>query len=367
MISPRAEGSLFIPTAVTLQDYERHALFFKENPLIKELVILGYSTTSINSMLRCGQESRMCLRKCGCGKWVEFVYYRCNLRTCETCSKIRASKIRNKWLPFLYSQELNRTHQLYFLTISPKNYEDLEYGLKEIKDNFNKWKRHKYLTQRIKAGLYVIEVIQTWKGKPQYDKQGNFLYFHKRDGWNIHLHMLLYGGRLDNKIRGYCLDCGQNQMSFDKKENKFYCSNHKCQSKNVIIKGQPKLNAMWEESTGSRAHFYIKKVNSVKKALNYVLKYVVADKGEFKDEKGLARYIKTIHRKRLISPFGKFIGVKIPTPPQIHVCEKCGFEIEYIFDELEIWNFVYKPHMKELPPDPPPVIEYVKIGERRYN
>lgn len=363
-LSGRAEGSLFIPTAVTLQDYEHNDLLFSENPLVKELVMLGYSPTSINSMLRCGEESRMCLRECGCGKWVECVYYRCNLRTCEKCSKIRAGKIKDKLLPFLYSQKRDSLNQLYFLTLSPRNYEDLEFGLKDIKKNFNKWKRHEYLKQRIKAGLYIVEVIQTWKGKPQYDKDGNFLYVHEKDGWNIHFHILLYGRRLDNKIRGKCLDCGQNQMSFDRYNHEFYCSNHKCQSRDVLVK-QPKLNILWEESTGTRAHFHIRRIDSVKKALNYVLTYVTTDKNEFRDEKGLARYIKAIHTKRLISPFGEFTKVKIPTPPRFHVCRRCGFEVKYTFDELLIWEFLYKPLMKGSPPDLPLVIEYVKISERR--
>lgn len=355
--------SLFIPTAVTLQDYEHNNLLFIENPLVKELVDLGYSSTSINSMLRCGEESRMCLRECGCGKFVEYVHYRCNLRTCKKCSKVRAGKIKDKLLPFLYSQKLDKLNQLYFLTLSPENYDNLEFGLEDIKKNFNKWKRHKYLEKRIKAGIYVVEVVQTWEGKPQYDKGGNFLYYHSKEGWNIHLHILLYGRRLDNKIRGHCLDCGQNQMSFDKEAHKFYCSNHKCKSRNVIYK-QPKLNYMWQESTGSSAHFHIQKVSSVKKALNYVLKYVTANKGEFKDEKGLARYIKAIHKKRLISPFGEFTKVKIPIPPKINICKKCGFEIKSTFDELEIWNFLYKSHMNCPLPDPPPIIEYIKIDER---
>ena len=362
--SSTAERSLFIPTALTLHDYEDNFLLFKEKPLVKELVDLGYPPTSINSMLRCGQESRVCLRDCCCGKSVKWVYYRCNLRTCKECSKIRASKIKNKLIPFLYSQKRDRMNQLYFLTLSPKNYEDLEFGLKDIKKNFNKWKRHKYLVNRIRAGIYILEVVQTWKGKPQYDKKGNFLYYHEKEGWNIHLHMLLYGRRLDNKIRGNCLDCGQNQMSFDKHSGKFYCSNHKCQSRNVTYR-QPKLNRMWEESTGSRAHFHIQKINSVKKALNYVLSYVTMDKSSFKNDKGIALYMKTTHKKRLISPFGEFTKVKIPTPPRDHICKKCGFEVKYIFDQEEIWNFLYKPYMKSPPPDPPTIVEYVKIAERR--
>lgn len=361
MVSQRAEGSLFIPTAITLHDFENNNLLFRENPLVKELVKLDYSPISINSMLRCGKEARLCLIGCGCGKRVDYAYYRCNLRTCEKCSQIRAGNIREKWLPFLYSLERNRLYDFYLLTLSPENYGDLEFGLKDIKKNFNKWKRHQYLEKRIKGGLCIIEVIQTWKGKPQYDKKGNFLYFHSKNGWNIHLHILLYSRRLDNKVRGKCLECGQNQISFDRGNHKFYCSNKKCQSRNVIYK-QPKLNRMWEESTGTSAHFYISKVNSVKKALNYVLKYVTADKTEFKDENGLAQYINAIHRKRLISPIGNFATAKVKTPPKIHVCKKCGFEVTYVFDELEIWNFLYKSKFKDSSPDPPPVIEYVKIN-----
>ena len=117
------------------QFFGENELVFRENPLSRELFKLEYPINSINSMLKCGRDNISAIQKCGCGKKEIVLKYNCNLRTCSECDKLRASRIRNKLLPFLRSQKIGRKYNLLFLTISPENYEDLEFGLKDIKKN----------------------------------------------------------------------------------------------------------------------------------------------------------------------------------------------------------------------------------------
>ena len=109
-------------------------------------------------MLRCGVKSGFdILVRCGCETKIIEVTHHCSLRTCKNCSKIRKRRISRKYFPSLNSLAQNRKYFMYFLTISPKNYKDLNYGLSHIKKSFSKFLRHLYIKDRIKAGLYVIE------------------------------------------------------------------------------------------------------------------------------------------------------------------------------------------------------------------
>ena len=70
-----------------------------------------------------------------------------------------------------------------------------EEGQKEIKIYFKKFLRRQYVKDRVKGGFFNIEATN------KYD-----------NGFNVHMHILYYGARLDNQIRGKCFDCGQNLM-----------------------------------------------------------------------------------------------------------------------------------------------------------
>ena len=91
-------------------------------------------------MIKCGTMSGFSVVKsCDCGKEVIPLTYHCSLRTCSNCSKIRKRRISRKYLPFLQKVHQDRKNFLYFLTISPRNYENLEEGMDHIKKSFSKF------------------------------------------------------------------------------------------------------------------------------------------------------------------------------------------------------------------------------------
>jgi len=373
-----AKRSLFIPKGITLQlinpkviesnknkegieysnlpnynleIYENNDLIFNVYPLIKELYNLGYPLKSLNSILRCGQEEDFITAKCDCGVRIIPLIHHCDSKTCQICSLRRKKRLRKRFLPFLRDCKLDNTSSLYFLTISPKNYFNLEEGLKEIRKDLAKWVRHKYLADRIKGGFFVIETKE------------------KEDGtWNIHLHMVIYGRRLDNRIRGQCLECNQNLLFYNRDLKKYYCANKKCNSMNVVVRDNSKLNQLWIESTGHEAHFHITHLKSASSTLNYMLKYVSMDKENFQSIQSEARYIIATRGKRLVSSFGTFYKIKLPKLLNIpRICPYCNKSIELTYNSILVSELLSR---ESPPPNNPsvwngiPHIEYVKISER---
>ena len=117
-----SEGALFSSSAISLH-----------------LASLGYPQKSINSMNKCQETNGdFVVSYCDCGKMdgVHALKHWCNLRTCLYCSKKRQRRIRRQYLSHLESLPVSRRTFLYFLTISPQNYDSLEYGLKDIRSSF---------------------------------------------------------------------------------------------------------------------------------------------------------------------------------------------------------------------------------------
>jgi hypothetical protein len=145
MSSSRAEGSLFSNSVIT-----------------SHLLELGYPKKSIDSMEKCGKETGFkFIKNCGCDTQIIRATHHCSLRTCESCAKIRKRRTINKYLPHLEGIYQTRRDFLYFLTISPENYSNLEEGLEHIKKSWSKFIRHDYIKKRIKGGFYVIETKRT--------------------------------------------------------------------------------------------------------------------------------------------------------------------------------------------------------------
>lgn len=371
--SQRAGGSLFIDSVISshhLSDYIHNQEVFDRNPLVKELVKLNYSINSINSMLKCGTEAGMILRSCspGCSKnKVLNLTHHCSLRTCPECSKIRKRRLFNQYYHYLKSLKIDSTNNFYFLNIAPKNYDTLEEGMMHIRKSFSKFLRHKYIKERIKGGIWIIE---TKNVSPDGSSKG----------WHVHLHVIFYGRRLDNYIRGECLDCGKKGiMKYDYNTKKFSCMYKKCLSKNVVIIQDSKIVRIWKKCSDRDGHIYIPSNYgnrySTTRTLNYVLKYVSANKDDFLDIKSLAVYICSIRKRKLINTFGEFFK----NPPKKHkpscFCSECGEKINYLFNieligELALnhpnSSYLDKQGIKVIkePPDMlngTPEIEYVKI------
>lgn len=323
-----SEGALFIHKAIS-----------------SELRLLNYPEDSIASMERCGHfTGELLFRECGCDVSPVRIVHNCNLRTCPRCSLRRKSRIFSRFMPFFRKYPVTRSHFFQFLTISPPNYVDLEHGLKDIKKNFSKFLNSPYSTSRnfrghlvvdeyvkdrIKAGFYVIETKQ------------------KPDGWNIHIHAVLYGRWIDYRLRGRCLACGQNLIKFDKFSRVFYCGNRKCNSSHVVRYQDTKVSRIWRNISGKSVHVYGERVARFHGAVGYLTKYISINKDDFLDVKGFAKYIFCTRRKKLISAFGMFYNHKISKP--IYYCNICEARVFYFFD-LELSHF-YKQRMKLPPPE----------------
>ena len=346
---------------------------YLKNPLYVELWKLGYGEVSINSLMRCGEPAGYLVKEIGGKKELYPITYRCNNRTCPSCSPVRARRIKKVYTPYLNSFKRTPSEQFRFISISPKNYDSLKEGFEKITANFHKWLRRDYVKEKIIWGIWVVEVKQNWKGKPQYDKNKNFLYYHDKFSWNIHIHLLYYGKRLDNVIRGRCLDCGQNNLGYDNLRECYYCKNSKCNSTNVKVKYKDsRIVREWKDSSKEEnIHFYISpleryRYDNIEKGLNYLLKYVSIDKSDFYDNKSLAEYICFIHNKRLINKFGKlgkFEVFPLNSFKKRIYFNRDGERIRYFYNRELVETLLKKinPPPPPTPPEPELDIEHVKI------
>jgi hypothetical protein len=300
---------------------EERSSSFTPKAISEHLISLRCPESTINSMLRCGDNT-------GYKIWVscrqtsqhDRIYegkYHCNMRTCTTCAEKRKRRIRREYLPFLGKLNEKKLGKLYFLTISPQNYTNYKEGLKHIRASLKKFFRRDYIKDRIKGGLYVIETT----------KRG--------DSWNIHLHLIYVGRRLDCVTRGVCLDCGQNWMKHDSISKKFYCANRKCNSLNVDIKDKrSKVERLFQESSKRPVRIHATTIDPlmasrvpVKMALNYCLKYISVDKSNFKQPEDMAQYILQTRNQRLINKFGELFNMK--TEKLVPICNECGNPLDY--------------------------------------
>lgn len=277
---------------------------FINRVITSHLLELGYPQKSIDSMNKCGQSTGFSvLRSCGCKNEIICIKHHCSLRICPECAKRRARKIRRQYKHFLESLAQNRTYFIYFLTISPKNYENLDFGLKDIKKSFSKFLRHDYIKESVMGGFYVIET----KGG-----EGN---------WNVHIHALIYGRWLDNKVR---------------KEK------------------DSKIVRLFKQSSKGDVHMYIQRQNSALFSLNYMCKYISANKDEFNSDKDVAIYINSTRKHRLINSFGLFYKLKIKKSP--FICKECGQEVHFSIDKELFCNT----NNRFSPPPPPQRLLYEK-------
>ncbi len=313
----------------------------KKYPLVKEILKLDSSEKSIksiNSMLKCGELTGYGKLECCGDKLFIPLRYECNLRTCPTGADKRKKRIRKQYLPILekFSANPRDYNSLRFLTISPDNYEDtfegLKRGFKEIRRNFSKFIRNKYISDRVLSGLCVIEM----KNK---NKDGEC------KGWNIHLHILYYGQKLDNRIRGHCNNCGQNYMKYSKVEGKYYCGSSKCHSFDVEVKNKDsKIVQIWNRVSGRDVNIRIEPLYSREHYLNYLLKYISANKDDFRDVASMAQYIVVTRGQKLITKFGDIFGKKIPVIKNQFFCDKCNNSVALEYDSNAEYEMEHEAH-----------------------
>lgn len=327
----------------------------EKSDLFLKLEEIGYPIESLSSMERCGQVQGLKLLEscdqCGNVRVIDLMHH-CNLRTCKRCSQIRKRRIRNQYLPLLNQYTPKGAYALRFLTISPKNYQNLEYGLEDIRKSFKRFLNAKYseknkqrIKDRIKGGIYIIES----KNK---NSSG------ESNGWNIHIHAIIYSQILDNKIRGKCLDCKQSYVKLDGISKKYYCANRKCNSLNVELKEKDsKIVRIYNKINKTKCNIRINTLNNNEFTLNYLLKYISSNKESFDSIDAQAEYINAIHHRMLLNPFGCFY--KIPKIKQKPLCMICKGTVSYTLD----MQIVYLLRGNPWPgfDDPPPELEEISM------
>mgnify|MGYP003969922153 CR=1 FL=1 len=330
----RTNGPLFINTALSSQ-IQIQTSEIDLDLVSKELSDLGYPLSSIESMNKCGKPTGFnYTRTCKCTGEVIAGTWACNLRTCLPCSLKRKKKIRKSYMPLLNGVKEDRTYSLEFLTVSPENFVDLEFGLQTVRKSFSKWLRLKYVKDRLKGGIYGLEAKKSADGS-----------------WNVHIHAIIFSRFLDNRIRGKCLDCGQNYLKKDSVTGNFYCASRQCNSTNVLFRKKTERShtystevqdstivSLFKKTSGLNVHIDIKRLTyqyrnhktDIKYTLNYLLKYISTSKEEFTSAKDMALFIKANYKKKLITKFGSFFAMK--PAKLVYTCKTCGGEITYESD-----------------------------------
>lgn len=296
--------------------------------IYNKLKDLGYENRALTSISKCGVNMGYMLKSCKCSDSIIPINYNCNKNGCPVCSKIRANKIRSKLKPLLqqYNRNPYSSEFLSFITFSPENFNSYKEGLDKIRKDFKEFLRLNYVKNRIKGGLIFLEAKTKNK-------------FNEFKGWNIHIHALIYGKYLDNRIRGYCYQCGQNLIKQNRDTKKYYCANKKCNSENVKVKGDSKLVSLYKKVSKKSVMIDIQRVYYVNNALDYISKYVSSNKDNFFTHEHHAEYIFYNFKRKLFSTFGIFFKYIFMKP--LYVCPKCEGFINYSFD-YQVIDCYYK-------------------------
>lgn len=156
---------------------------------------LDQSNNNLSSLDNTGTTShRMVALRCGsCGN-IKIIRLKCSDRTCSECRKRIYFKLLRGWTELVRNM---KNPKLLTLTLVNKQYL-LRNDITFIRKSLNKLLRRKYYKERIKGGLYVIEIIN--KGR----------------GWNIHIHALIESAFIkQNKISQDWLDITRNSFIVD--------------------------------------------------------------------------------------------------------------------------------------------------------
>lgn len=320
--------------------------------ITEHLKNLGYPKNSLQDFLSCGEFSTCFLKgKClGCGaKHSVHLKRRCGKRFCDSCAKGRKIRIRKRINVYLRDHCNTRKQTFKFLTISPKNYENLEEGLEHLKKSFRKFLRRGYSFKKNEKGRKIIDkrvsdIINGGYMVLECTNNGN--------GWHLHLHCIIYSYYLENKYRGKCPHCGQTYLKKAKKSSKIYCANRSCAKEytNLDLK-KPYLATLFEQASGRPCFTDISHIQRKKSVINYCLKYIVTPKEKFQNTLQYAQFIYASYNKRLINPFGDFST--LPKIRQVTICKICDSIIRWEFDEETTSDYNYALLTGREKPPPP--------------
>lgn len=284
-----------------------------------QLLQAGMPLSAVISRQKCGEPTGYnIIKSCSCdSRFIQFKWA-CNSRTCVRCSRKRQKRIRATYLSYLEQFKPTKSNFFYFLTISPENYDSVN-GIDHLRKCWSKFLRSSYVNGKIQ-GVYVIESKNLGKG------------------WNHHIHAIVYGRYLDNRIRGRCLDCSQSLIKKDLKG--YYCASRSCNSTNVIFKQDSKIVSLFQKISNRKVNIHVTRLASAMRTgglasrahlLNYMLKYITISKDNFINQSDYISYEIYSYSRRMISTFGKLFKLRI-TKTSMN-CWRCGDMIEYIYDQ----------------------------------
>lgn len=240
----------------------------------------------------------------------------CDISICDRCAEKRQAQVMSKYRRnVLSAMNLNA---MKFMTLTMPNTDNLAEGIDEIRDAFNKLRRRQYEPEgssdhrfgdRMYGGIYAIEA--NWR----------------EDGWNVHMHVLYEGHRID----------------------------------------QEALSETWEDLTGAPV-VDIRRADDgegrVSELCKYLAKPPFADQNEPQfsptaEAHKMYEYFKATYQTPMAQVFGKFHHategtetISINTPSAI--CPHCGsenvisrFQDPVLFEQLNIGP--------DLSDDPPPL------------
>ena len=332
---------------------------------------LNHDEKDLNSLIynmsHCGEPTGDYLvAHCDCGTRPVKIFRRCNLRTCPDCAQLRKNRIREEYASLFrnINHDPKSKDKLYFITISPEHQDNYKDGAKVLRKTLNKWMRSNYIADKHKGSIYVIETKNT----------GN--------GWHVHLHIIYYGRRLSNVFYGVNPKTGKKEQ-VRKIENSLtgevkYIGKT---TKEPLIDIQDSIIVgLWKKISGGEVSINIKDKYPVRDketgtirrwahinsnpqfALNYMLKYITANKEEFATPEILAEYILGIRHQRLIQKKGFFQGLK--PQKRICFCNQCQTRVFYDFD-LSISELLGRSSLVNYADSGPPV-EAISFEEQIY-
>jgi len=211
-----------------------------------------------------------------CGELYRFPA-RCHSRTCPTCNKERANRLKYK-----YSHVDDYIMNPYFVTLTLKNTVSAKEGVDRIRKAFKDLCKMPFYRRMFAGGVYAIEC--------GIGRDGNF---------NIHIHA--------------CIDSGVDL--------------HRCGFYNRYDTKHCRFAQDWLICTGDSFVVDWQRARHPKHAISYCLKYT-AKNVEYGVKENEVQ--EALYKSRLISMFGVCYRMDV-TKPKPFVCESCGFEgsLEY--------------------------------------
>ncbi len=195
----------------------------------------------------------------------------CGDRFCDVCALSRRMRVRSR-IDFLTTfGNVAKGARLKMITLTVKNQSDIRKMTNHMIHSFRKMRNSKYWKERVKGGLFVLEVTG------------------KAGSWHVHIHAIV--------------------------------SSYWIEWKTVM--------SIWKRCSGGRG-VYITNVGR-KQATNYCAKYLSKQDKNEKEREDVSAGLKG---KRLFQPFGTWVKVLRAFPKHVFKCVSCGASGLLVLDFL---------------------------------